>query len=427
MLSILVQVLTFQQTDLATSSLCHVLVQQVRRTEHSLIAVLSQDADLTVEALSNLPSDARGRLQTILALAEETAAQAAGLGTAQYHLLESGEESSGTDDQPDPDVGAAQPSAAWADQLDTLDDFLPFSPGLPLTDLSQPTGPTFADTGAVVAQTTQDPPDDVQQPPQPTQPVQQPMPGTQPPPRPISKAKTKGGVPAKTPPTKAMPTQPQTVATDADSLPQSFRRDCPGPKPEHSLLSQARRQTEVTQPFNFGPGLLLVFCLGFVFCLASGVYSAVFRQYADMAQSRSLPCLPHLRAQYRRAADMYTRRRGPVVSDLSGPRQPTHGLCQKVFRTCVPFASVLHLCQPFCCTCVRALLPAAVGLSWTGGAPLWVLQQAGGLLQGLCPNTAWLEPGLCYSTVEASVCSLAAPLPLSLVADRYRHSQRSQL
>ena len=203
MLSILVQVLTFQQTDLATSSLCHVLVQQVRRTEHSLIAVLSQDADLTVEALSNLPSDARGRLQTILALAEETAAQAAGLGTAQYHLLESGEESSGTDDQPDPDVGAAQPSAAWADQLDTLDDFLPFSPGLPLTDLSQPTGPTFADTGAVVAQTTQDPRDDVQQPPQPTQPVQQPMPGTQPPPRPISKAKTKGGVPAKTPPTKA--------------------------------------------------------------------------------------------------------------------------------------------------------------------------------------------------------------------------------
>eukprot|EP00439_Symbiodinium_sp_Y106_P036559 s6534_g4.t1 len=79
-------------------------VQQVRRTEHSLIAVLSQDADLTVEALSNLPSDARGRLQTLLALAEETAAQAAsgtmvvvdtGLGTAQYHLLESGEESSG--------------------------------------------------------------------------------------------------------------------------------------------------------------------------------------------------------------------------------------------------------------------------------------------------------------------------------------------
>eukprot|EP00439_Symbiodinium_sp_Y106_P012603 s6421_g1.t2 len=61
---------------------------------------------LTVEALSNLPSDARGRFQTILALAEETAAQAAsgtmvvvdtGLGTAQYHLLESGEESSGTD------------------------------------------------------------------------------------------------------------------------------------------------------------------------------------------------------------------------------------------------------------------------------------------------------------------------------------------
>ena len=109
--------------------------------------------------MSNLPADARGRLQTILALAEETAAQAAsgtmvvvdtGLGTAQYHLLESGEESSATDDQPDPDTGAVQPSAAWADQLDTLDDFLPFSPGLPLTVLSQPTAPTLADTGAVV-------------------------------------------------------------------------------------------------------------------------------------------------------------------------------------------------------------------------------------------------------------------------------------
>ena len=182
-----------------------------------------------MEALSNLPSDARGRFQTILALAEETAAQAAsgtmvvvdtGLGTAAV-----------------PPVGVRRgvfrhrrpagprrwSSSAFSSLgrpgLDTLDDFLPFSPGLPLTDLSQPTAPTLADTGAVVAQTTRDPPDDVQQPPQPTQPVQQPMPGTQPPPGPISKAKTKGGVPAKTPPTKAMPTQPQTVATQAQQQP----------------------------------------------------------------------------------------------------------------------------------------------------------------------------------------------------------------
>ena len=231
-------------------------VQQVRRTEHSLIAVLSQDADRTVEALSNLPSDARGRLQTILALAEETAAQAAsgtmvvfdtGLGTAQYHLLESGEESSGTDDQPDPDVGAAQPSAAWADQLDTLDDFLPFSPGLPLTDLSQPAGPTFPDTGAVVAQTTQDLPDDVQQPPQPTQPAQQPMPGTQPPPGPISKAKTKGGVPAKTPPTKAMPTQPQTVATQAQQQPGQPSAKAPAVLQPPPALAPVVQHTQPTQ------------------------------------------------------------------------------------------------------------------------------------------------------------------------------------
>ena len=234
-------------------------VQQVRRTEHSLIAVLSQDADLTVEALSNLPSDARGRLQTILALAEETAAQAAsgtmvvvdtGLGTAQYHLLESGEESSGTDDQPDPDVGAAQPSAAWADQLDTLDDFLPFSPGLPLTDLSQPTAPTLADTGAVVAQTTRDPPDDVQQPPQPTQPVQQPMPGTQPPPGPISKAKTKGGVPAKTPPDKGH-ANTAPVATQAQQQPGQPSAKAPTvlqPPPALAPVVQRTQPTQVTQP-----------------------------------------------------------------------------------------------------------------------------------------------------------------------------------
>ena len=52
-------------------------VQRVRRSEHSLVALLSQDADVTVEALSNLPPDARGRLQTILTLSEEVAAQTA--------------------------------------------------------------------------------------------------------------------------------------------------------------------------------------------------------------------------------------------------------------------------------------------------------------------------------------------------------------
>ena len=118
---------------------------------------------------------------------------------------------------------------------------------------------------------------------------------------------------------------------------------------------------------------------------------------------------------------------GPLsLTFLAHDSQPMACAKRSFALVCLCLCAAL-VCQPFCCTWVRTLLPAAVGLSWTGGAPLWVLQQAGGLLQGLCPNTAWLEPGLCYSTVEASVCSLAAPLPLSLVADRYRHSQRSQL
>ena len=81
-------------------------VQQVRRSEHALVALISQDADLTGEALSNLPQNARGRLQTLLTLSQEVADQAAsghlvvvdtGLEEATYTLLESGEESATTD------------------------------------------------------------------------------------------------------------------------------------------------------------------------------------------------------------------------------------------------------------------------------------------------------------------------------------------
>ena len=73
-------------------------VQQVRRSEHALAALISQDADLTVEALSDLPEDARGRLQTLLTLSQEVADQAAtghlvvvdtGLGEATYTLQSS--------------------------------------------------------------------------------------------------------------------------------------------------------------------------------------------------------------------------------------------------------------------------------------------------------------------------------------------------
>eukprot|EP00439_Symbiodinium_sp_Y106_P055184 s3435_g7.t1 len=105
------------------------------RCHGALLAVASccEDADLTVEALSNLPEDARGRLQTLLTLSQEVADQAAhghlvvvdtGLGQATYTLLESGEESATTEDA-DAEQPARQPVLAWADQLDPLDDFAP--------------------------------------------------------------------------------------------------------------------------------------------------------------------------------------------------------------------------------------------------------------------------------------------------------------
>ena len=93
--------------------------------EQSLIDVISQDGDLVVEALSNIPPAARGRLQTMIVLAEEVVIQAAhgrqlvidtGLGTASWYV--------------DPDVDASQPEQSdpaascttvvqsWADVTD---------------------------------------------------------------------------------------------------------------------------------------------------------------------------------------------------------------------------------------------------------------------------------------------------------------------
>ena len=164
MLSILVQDWTFQQSlsRCQLVGLSHVL----GAASQTLVALISQDADLTMEALSNLPEDARGRLQTLLTLSQDVADQAAhghlvvvdtGLGEATYTLLESGEESATTEDA-DAEQPASQPVLAWADQLDTLDDFVPFSPGLPLTDVSQAAAPTLTDAGTAVDQPTQDQP-----------------------------------------------------------------------------------------------------------------------------------------------------------------------------------------------------------------------------------------------------------------------------
>ena len=44
-------------------------VDQVQAMEQSLIDVISQDGDLVVEAPSNIPPAARGRLQTMIILA----------------------------------------------------------------------------------------------------------------------------------------------------------------------------------------------------------------------------------------------------------------------------------------------------------------------------------------------------------------------
>ena len=99
----------------------------------------------------------------------------------------------------------SQPVLAWADQLDTLDDFLPFSPGLPLTDVSQAAAPTLTDAGTGSGPAYSGPAH--------SGPSSQPSPGPSVTIGPVSKAKTKGGVPPKTPPVKAMPVQPQPANT----------------------------------------------------------------------------------------------------------------------------------------------------------------------------------------------------------------------
>ena len=185
-----------------------------------------------------------------------------GLGEATYTLLESGEESATTDDA-DTEQPASQTVLAWADQLDTLDDFVPFSPGLPLTDPSQAAAPTLTDAGTAVDQPTQDqptqdPPVVSPLPPQPAQLPLQPSPGPSVTIGPVSKAKTKGGVPAKTPPTKAMLVQPQPANTQVPQpvgqpgakaptvlqLPPALAPVLPQPQPQQTQV----QPTQVTQP-----------------------------------------------------------------------------------------------------------------------------------------------------------------------------------
>ena len=105
-------------------------VDQVRGTEQDLIDVISRDGDLVVEALSNLPPEARGRLQTMIVLAEEVVVQAAhgfqfvidtGLGTAAWYPDSGSDTAADEDTVVQPDGGGQQPvlSQSWADVTDT--------------------------------------------------------------------------------------------------------------------------------------------------------------------------------------------------------------------------------------------------------------------------------------------------------------------
>ena len=100
-------------------------VEQVHAMEQSLIDVISQDGDLVVEALSNIPPAARGRLQTMIVLAEEVVVQAAhgrqliidtGLGTASWYVDTDADDSQ--PDQPDPDASSSAVVQSWADVTD---------------------------------------------------------------------------------------------------------------------------------------------------------------------------------------------------------------------------------------------------------------------------------------------------------------------
>ena len=235
-------------------------VEQVQAMEQSLIDVISQDGDLVVEALSNIPPAARGRLQTMIVLAEEVVIQAAhgrqlvidtGLGTASWYV--------------DPDVDASQPEQSdpaassttvvqsWADVTDPPASVVQPSQEQPAVAAAtqEPTPqPVTAEVSVVgQGQPTQQP-DAVQaataqdaDASQGTQTATDASLGLTQPLGPLSKAKTKGGAPAKTPPVKAMPTQvaqPQvhplapTVLTPPPDLLQ--------------LAVQAQEQPQTSQP-----------------------------------------------------------------------------------------------------------------------------------------------------------------------------------
>ena len=149
--------------------------------------------------------------------------------------------------------------------------------------------------------------------------------------------------------------------------------------------------------------------------LATGPYATYIYIYiyitVQTASRLSLVTIPawslHLCATNSQGTDQYNRSRGPCRHRLATVALLAHDCLDSACAK-----SRLRLCASSCCrrTCVHAVtplrlsacetLPASVGLSRAGWAPLWAPGQAGSSQQlGLCP---WYA-GLCQ------VCSQDLP------------------
>ena len=243
-------------------------VDQVQQAEQALIDIISRDGDLVVEALSNIPPDARGRLQTMMVLAEEVVIQAAhgyhivvdtGLGEAGWYATTDEPESTASvpvataDDEQHSGVA---PRQAWADTTDVPVLSLQSSPALapsPALAQEQTTLAAEAQTVpaasqvAVTSVAAGDQPAQVQQSSSP-QPVPQPTLG------PSSKAATKGKQPPQQPMvahiTLKAPPQPQIQPHSQQQLvPVKSRPEQPGqPSQPHPGQPVAKAPTVPPPP-----------------------------------------------------------------------------------------------------------------------------------------------------------------------------------
>ena len=231
-------------------------VDQVQAVEQSLVDVTSLDGDLVVEALSNIPQDARGRLRTMLVLAEEVVVQAAhgyqividtGLGTAGWYVQE------------DPDAAAPQsgPVAAtgqsWADASDADGgpepavlslQSAPAPQPVPAPTQVQPEPLPTADSGTAATQVADPVPAPAQvqtdtqvTTPQPVQPAPQPILG------PLSKAATRGQQMA-----------PQQMVAHITVKAQPKLQPQPQPQPQQQIVPVKSSPAQPNQTAAVHPG-----------------------------------------------------------------------------------------------------------------------------------------------------------------------------